>query len=994
MDPSQKDDGCRPSSVLLETPFVGRQEEFARAVALLSKVAEPDNACGRVLFIAGEPGIGKSRLAHELVARARAVGFEYLVGRCVEHYAGVPFAPFAEAISSAFSAQPPKTRAGLRKQWPELLTIMPDEHAILRKDNEQAQLRTYRAVEALIRLAAATRPLVVLVEDLHWADNSSLDLLLHLGRHLEGQRLLLICTCRDTELDAQHRLDSVIHDLRSQRVVDHLSLGPLSPDGTATLTRVWLGMEQAPADFLSYVHQSAMGNPLFIEELLRAFHEQGVLGTAPDAWTRGASNVDVPRSVRALVRQRVERLPTLTQSVLRVASSLGEEFDVELVGAVAGSPEVDVLDALEAALAARILRRQRLPVGQRWSFAHALVKQAVYEQLPARAVRDLHRRALGALEVFRGEHGEWAAELARHALAAGDARRARELSDLAGDHAASLNAHAEAAFHYVTALNILAEAHEDALAAEVRSKLAAELNYLDRPSDAIAEYQVAFRTYAAFSDLVHQSRVQRAIGWVHQYRFDFRSAIPYVDAAVALWPAERQDPELTRLLLDAVRTRVFTADFETAAALLDRGWKLTRQLEDLALEATAAVESAVLHCYQGVPQSKVLTELDRAEVLARRVRDPLLATRTHTNRGAGPRWRLGDLEGFRADVLQALEIAEKSSWATLISRTCNFVAKACLFLGDWRAGREAGLRSRSLCEQFPSIKAHVYAEALAWMEGDFDGALRILRESLAEGRRRADMTTVMHSLFGLAELALQLGRPRDAIVPAREAVDIVRRQGYWGESHTSFVPLAEALARAAAPDARVILEEASELVERHELVVARPQLARARALLLEHASDRAAAIRELVQSAEVARGQGAQPEVGRTLADLARVARSVGNRSLAEQAETELAEIVQRIGPEVRGLEWAAGVSRTGVAPTDSSTSVGKLPIPLTRREAEVARLVAQGLSNRQIAEALLIAEGTAGVHVDHMLTKLGFHSRTQLALWALEHGLHSRATD
>jgi non-specific serine/threonine protein kinase len=280
------------------------------------------------------------------------------------------------------------------------------------------------------------------------------------------------------------------------------------------------------------------------------------------------------------------------------------------------------------------------------------------------------------------------------------------------------------------------------------------------------------------------------------------------------------------------------------------------------------------------------------------------------------------------------------------------------------------------------------------MQGDFDAALRILRESLAEGRRHADMTTVMHSLFGLAELALQLGRPLDAIVPAREAVDIVRRQGYWGESHISFVPLAEALARAAAPDARAVLDEASALVERHELVVARPQLARARALVLEHAGDRAAAVRELVEGAGVAREQGAQPEVGRTLADLVRIARSAGNEILAVQAQTELAEIVQRIGPEVRGLKWAAGISETGVAPTVSTALVGKRPTPLTRREEEVARLVAEGLTNRQIAEALLIAEGTAGVHVDHMLTKLGLHSRTQLALWAVEHGLHARATN
>jgi DNA-binding NarL/FixJ family response regulator len=284
----------------------------------------------------------------------------------------------------------------------------------------------------------------------------------------------------------------------------------------------------------------------------------------------------------------------------------------------------------------------------------------------------------------------------------------------------------------------------------------------------------------------------------------------------------------------------------------------------------------------------------------------------------------------------------------------------------------------------------VYEEALPWMEGDFDAALGSLRRTLAEGRHRSDMTTVVHALFGLADLALQLGRPMEAIAPAREAVAIVRAQGYWGEAHTSFVPLAEALVRVAAPDARAVLDEASLLIERHELAVARPQLLRAQALLLARRGDHRSAVQALRTSADLARAQHALPELGRTLAVLVDVARSRGDEQLARQVAAERDEVVERIGPQAFGLSWASG--RAGhAALLDDHGERDERASRLTPREQEVAALVARGLTNRQIAERLVIAEGTAGVHIDHMLNKRGFHSRTELDLWAAGHGLEVR---
>jgi ATP/maltotriose-dependent transcriptional regulator MalT len=174
-----------------------------------------------------------------------------------------------------------------------------------------------------------------------------------------------------------------------------------------------------------------------------------------------------------------------------------------------------------------------------------------------------------------------------------------------------------------------------------------------------------------------------------------------------------------------------------------------------------------------------------------------------------------------------------------------------------------------------------------------------------------------------------------------------------------------------------VLAEAEGLVDKHEQYYGRPYLLRARGLILWQHGDWQTAVAALQASADVARAQKAGPQLGRTLATLANIARAGGDQDLATQANAELSGILDRIGPEVRGLAWAGGQPSANADSTNVTARAPERASPLTRREEEVAALVAQGLSNRQIAQALVIAEGTAGAHVDHIFTKLGLRSRT-----------------
>jgi DNA-binding CsgD family transcriptional regulator len=249
------------------------------------------------------------------------------------------------------------------------------------------------------------------------------------------------------------------------------------------------------------------------------------------------------------------------------------------------------------------------------------------------------------------------------------------------------------------------------------------------------------------------------------------------------------------------------------------------------------------------------------------------------------------------------------------------------------------------------------------------------------------MQAVAYGTALLADFMLQLDRPSEAEAPAREAAEGARSS--WRSMAGFVAPLAETLVCLHAPDAEAVLADAERLIEETDKPVARPQLLRARGRLLMHRGDLRGAVKTLGESAAVARSQQAIIELGRTLAVLADAARTHGDATLAAQADTERAAVVERIGPEVRGLGWARNLprARNRLSRRLQSTP-GRQPIPLSSREREVAALLALELTDRQIADRLVITEGTAGVHVGHILNKLGFHARTEIARWAVEHGL------
>ena len=880
-----------------EYPLVAREVEWASIARALEAVRLSQ---GRCILLAGESGVGKTRLAQEAMVQASGMGFLVLVGRCYEQDTSVPFAPFLELLATAAERASSALRAAIPRHFTDLGLVLPALATVAPlPTGEDPRRRIVAAAGRFLAGLASETPLAVLLDDLHWADSASMDLLAHLAHALRGGRVLLLGTYRDVEIGRHHPLEALLSSLVRDRVVEVLALQRLDLAGTAALIRARFDGDEVSGVLRDAVHQRAEGNPFFTEEVLTALLHQGVIAHDAGRWgLRASPPLVVPESVRSVVGQRVGRLGKQVQESLTLASVLGQEFDPELLIEAAHVDEEITLAQLDNALDAHVLEVRRAGREDRYVFAHSLIAQVLYDEIPRHRLRRLHRQAGEALERVRGERPEVAGEMARHFLAAGDTARAARYARRAGDHAASLYAHAEAVRHYETAVDLLEEQDDVLGVALARRKLGSACRYLHQMERALAAYQAALTTYERLGDGAGQAAVEWEIGGVYRDTVDYRAAASHQARALSLWPEDHDLPGLAGLLLDASGTKTSAGENEEAASLAARALALAEGQADPALQAHALATYAVSrHLHGASGEARVL--LDRAEPLAQR------ANALHVL------WRIYHYRGWVHEALgaplkavdewrKATAVGELAGTPGRVALICAVAARVYLELGEWAEARSAAQRAAMLGFQAPEVEA-----INVWVSGDHAGGLARMKHALEAARQRHDLHLMVGFNDLLANWYLDLGHVADAEAPARTAVTLLREHAHWGMTAWACGAVAEAVVRCGSLDADTVLQECEMLVARYDHIAATPQLLRARGLLRQREGNLIAAQAALRESAAVARAQGANVSLARTLLALAEAARSAGDEAAAHEADAERGGIVAQIGPEARGLAWA-----------------------------------------------------------------------------------------
>jgi class 3 adenylate cyclase len=380
--------------------MVGREEELSTLEDALLAACRGE---GSVVVLAGDAGMGKSRLCTELADRAERIGATVLEGSCSEADIALPYLPFLEAIGNHLSTgESAKLRARLGVHIQELSKVFPQlaesaSPANNGAETPDARLRLFEAILALLGLASEERGLLLIVEDLHWADASTRELLDYITRRLRNRRMLVVATYRRDEMHRKHPLLPTVQGWQRSRLAQLLELEPLAPDGVAKMVSSIFDNTAVGAEFRDFMHARSEGNPFVLEEMLKAAIDRGDIYRDEADWQRKPiSELRIPETVRDSILLRVERLDGGQAEILRCAAILGRSFEYQTLIRLSEQDRMAVETALQTAVQQQLLEEETGSRG-RYRFRHALTQEAIYEDLSAPTRERLHSAAADVL---------------------------------------------------------------------------------------------------------------------------------------------------------------------------------------------------------------------------------------------------------------------------------------------------------------------------------------------------------------------------------------------------------------------------------------------------------------------------------------------------------------------------------------------------------------------------------------------------------------------
>jgi predicted ATPase/DNA-binding SARP family transcriptional activator len=812
----------RPPQPRPGIPLVGRHAELA---ALQTAAQEAEAGRGRLVVLQGEVGIGKSRLVEELVwrldgaeARDLASGprWTVLFGACHESEQGLAYHPFVDALSSALRGGPTPDLpdlwlAEVARLVPDLLERRPELPTPARLDPQQEQRRLFEGVARFV--AALPAPRLLVLEDLHWADEGSLGLLAYLVRHVELRGMLVVGTVRTGE--AGPRLSRLLRHLDRESRLHTLELPLLNTEAIVQLLR-----EVVREDVRSLgqeLHAETEGNPLFAVETIRALLESGQLQL------RGRAELPrplLPDSIQSAIRARLARLDAAGQGLANAVAVLGGAVDFDQARQLASLDEEEALDALERLLSGELLREVPGPL---YVFGHDKVRQVVYDDLSGARRRVLHRRALETLT--SASQSAPVERLAYHAIRAQEWDQAVAWSEAAANAALAVFAYGPAAALYEQALDSLdhlppdpqrrvkaitlrlrlaqvglyvypgrlaellrpaeAEAHalgDQALLARVWLAQGSALYIQGRFAEALPVFEQLQALVAASSDHALRVHFTNTLGQLLALRGEYRRAIPLLEEAIELLSAQPgiQATVATHML---AATHAYAGDFATADRLLEETRLYPESGHDqAALAASLTFFLEAVHQMRGDWEA-ARTYGRQAIATAHEANDVIHEFIGHLMLGL-PLAHLGDVEGGAASLEQALAIARRADTILLLGRAYGWLAEVELLRArptEALQAAETGLAlARTHGYLFDAALCH-RAIGLALLSLDkAEVAETHLRSALDQFEAIGARPEVARTRLALAKCASRQGHAAVARAEANEAAELARALGMAG----------------------------------------------------------------------------------------------------------------------------------------------------------------------------------------------------------------------
>jgi eukaryotic-like serine/threonine-protein kinase len=724
---------ANPLESLAGGVFVGREHELER---LREAVDAALAGRGSLQLLVGEPGIGKTRAAEELATYARVSGARVHWGRCREDEGAPAYWPWVQAIRSyARDADPVALAWQLGGGAAEVAQLIPevaeklDIEPAKGSDSEEARFRLFDSVTSLLLAAARDRPLVIVLDDLHWADEPSLLLLRFAARELASSGLLVLGTYRDVELGRHHPLARVLGEISGIEGSGRIPLRGLGVGAVERYIEMTSGAPSPPG-LAEAVQDQTDGNPFFVGEVVRLLASEGKL-------TGGsAAELEIPQGVREVVGRRLDRLSDETNEALRVAAVIGRDFDEDLVAQVAKQKPEDLMSAAREAIAERLVT----DLGDgRFSFAHALVRDTLYEELSPAKRSALHERTGLAIEEVCGDDvDERLGELAHHFLAAaprGDLAKAIDYAQRAGAQDMEQLAYEDAVDVYGRALEVLElmDERDEAL----RCRLLLSLGGAEAKSARVADARAAFERAAESAR-----------------RLDDADSLVGAAIGIALMSdAGRLDEQLLALLDEALE-RIGPERTARRAALLSAKSAELYWVDNDVGESERLVDEAI----------EIAREIDSATALAAALTRKIFIP-------AGP-----DAPRIRLTIADELvELGESSGDREAAVRGHAYRLWSFLELGDMQAvDRELEIYARLADElRMPEHTWHTFAlrGMRALLDGDMEEAERLAQETRHAGERAEQALAQQYYGIQMIQIRSMQGRAGELLPAVRQLAE-------------------------------------------------------------------------------------------------------------------------------------------------------------------------------------------------------------------------------
>jgi DNA-binding CsgD family transcriptional regulator/tetratricopeptide (TPR) repeat protein len=1002
--------------------FVGRARELE---AIRSAAAEAAAGVPSLVLVGGEAGVGKSRLVAEAGAPLRNQGWLVLEGGSVAlGDDGLPFAPIVEALRELARLVDLETiaKAGGRS-LSELARLVPELSNTAGVDPDpisQADWRQVRIFDGILRLLgtlAETSPIMLVVEDLHWADRSTRDLLSFVLRNTRDERLLLIATFRTDELHRRHPLTGWLAESERQPRVERIDLSRFGRAEVVELLTGITGEPPSPTLVESVVRRSD-GNAFFAEELVATVDEKGQMRDR------------LPETLRDVLLVRLYARTETAVHLIEVAAVAGRHVEHDVLAEVCDLPETDLRSALHEALDAQLMVVETDSVAERYQFRHALVREAAYDRLLPSERRGLHAAFARSIEGRPSGGGAAEAsrlvELAHHYAAANDATRGLAVAIKAAESSRAVYAYSESARQYERAIELWdAVAEADRPAGRDLAELydAASETATIIGEDPIRAVDLAKHAMELLERgpepgaVQRRARAKERLGMATWLAGDTRGSIALLEDAVALLRDAPPSTYQARVLAGLSGNLMLARRSRESIPYAERAIECARIIGDPAIESRAKNILGVDRATLGAIQDGI--ELIRdALAIAVSVGDPIEVPRAYAN--------LGTVLERGGNVEEALDASVSGMKATeFYGSDLGYVAflgvNAAVMLielgryeeaADWFERQGSRVRPGVNRIHFHGTRAH-----LLTLIGDLPAARHDLEIARAESSRIQDAQFVIDLYSVGAQIELWAGDPATALRIAQEGFsrlvdteDAITGQLALPGAHAAAELAVRARAARDSTGMAAAIEAAEDVIARyrasadrlaepddlagHEigwrLALCGAELARAKA---EDKPTNWGAVRPALIARPAPfleayvlwrQSEAAASIEGQTAATASiREAHAIASRIGARLLDTRIQGLARRLR-----VDLEAGSSAKPAEPAAAHIAKPSDPFGLTGREREVLALVADGYTNRRIAETLYISDSTAGVHVSNILGKLGVATRTEAAAVAVRLGL------